>query len=176
MFFFQLRGQDALEKLLSDTIAADQKALDYARSQYETGIADKLALVEATNTLQNAKATATNLGVLRARNHEHAIAVLVGRMASNFSIPTRVLDATPPAIPLGLHRQELIEQRPDVAGAERAMAAANAQIGMAEAAYFPTVTLGDESGFQSNKFGNLFLMRITLTIGRSGAFGIGDNL
>jgi NodT family efflux transporter outer membrane factor (OMF) lipoprotein len=154
VYFFELRGQDELEKLYYDTIEADKKALDYTKGQYATGITDKIAVVEATNTLQNAEATATNLGVLRAQ-YEHAIAVLVGKVASNFSMPTKVLNATPPPIPIGLPSQ-LLERRPDVAASERAMAAANAQIGMAEAAYFPTVTLGGQGGFTSNMFNNLF--------------------
>jgi NodT family efflux transporter outer membrane factor (OMF) lipoprotein len=154
VFYFELRGQDALEKLYTDTIQADRNALDYTKAQYATGITDQIGVVEATNTLQNAQATATNLGLLRAQL-EHAIAVLIGRVPSTFSIPMRSLTATAPPIPIGLPSQ-LIERRPDVAAAERAMAAANAQIGMAEAAYFPTVTLGGESGFQSNAFPKLF--------------------
>jgi NodT family efflux transporter outer membrane factor (OMF) lipoprotein len=154
VYYFELRGQDSLEKLYSDTIEADKKTLEYTKAQYETGITDKIAVVEATNTLQNAEAAATNLGVLRAQ-YEHAIAVLAGRVASSFSVPTNLLTATPPPIPVGLPSQ-LLERRPDIAASERAMAAANAQIGMAEAAYFPTVTLGGEGGFQSNTFGKLF--------------------
>jgi NodT family efflux transporter outer membrane factor (OMF) lipoprotein len=154
VFYFELLGQDALEKLYLDTIVADKQALNYTQNQYETGIADQSAVVEATTTLQNAEATATNLGVLRAQ-YEHAIATLVGRLASTFSIPVRPLTATPPPIPIGLPSQ-LIERRPDISAAERAMAAANAQIGMAEAAYFPTITLGGDAGFQSNMFNDLF--------------------
>jgi NodT family efflux transporter outer membrane factor (OMF) lipoprotein len=148
------RSQDALEKLYNDTIEADRKAVAYTKAQFETGITDQIAVVEATNTLQNAQATATNLGVLRAQ-YEHAIAVLTGNVASSFSLPVHLLNATPPPIPVGLPSQ-LLERRPDIAASERAMAAANAQIGMAEAAYFPTVTLSTSGGFQSNAFGNLF--------------------
>ncbi len=153
-FYFQIRGQDALEKLFNDTIVADQKALDYNRAQYETGITDQISVVEAQNTLENAQASATNLGVARAQ-FEHAIAVLTGRVASNFSIPVKVLDTAPPAIPIGLPSQ-LLERRPDVAASERTMAAANAQIGIAYAAYFPTVTLSTGTGFQSSQFSTLF--------------------
>jgi NodT family efflux transporter outer membrane factor (OMF) lipoprotein len=153
-FFFQIRGQDALEKLFNDTIVADQKALDYTRGQYETGITDRISVVQAENTLQNAQATATNLQVARAQ-FEHAIAVLTGRVASNFSIPVKSLDSSPPPIPVGVPSQ-LVERRPDVAAAERAMAQANAQIGIAYAAYFPTVTLSSSSGFSSATFGQLF--------------------
>jgi NodT family efflux transporter outer membrane factor (OMF) lipoprotein len=153
-FFFQIRGQDALQKLFNDTIVADQKALDYTRGQYETGITDRISVVQAENTLQNAQATATNLGVARAQ-FEHAIAVLTGRVASNFSIPVKPLDSSPPPIPVGVPSQ-LVERRPDVAAAERAMAQANAQIGIAYAAYFPTVTLSSSSGFSSPTFSHLF--------------------
>src|SRR6202030_1905327 len=153
-FFFQIRGQDALQKLFNDTIVADRKALDYTRGQYETGITDRISVVQAENTLQNAQATATNLGVARAQ-FEHAIAVLTGRVASNFSIPVKPLDSSPPPVPIGVPSQ-LVERRPDVAAAERAMAQANAQIGIAYAAYFPTVTLSVSSGFSSSTFSHLF--------------------
>jgi NodT family efflux transporter outer membrane factor (OMF) lipoprotein len=153
-FFFEIRGQDALIKLFNDTIVADQKALDYNRAQYDTGITDQISVVEAENTLQNAQASATNLGVARAQ-FEHAIAVLIGRVASNFSIPVEVLKAAPPPIPVGVPSQ-LIERRPDVAASERAMASANAQIGIAYAAYFPTVTLSGQTGFASSEFSTLF--------------------
>jgi NodT family efflux transporter outer membrane factor (OMF) lipoprotein len=153
-FFFEIRGQDALIKLFNDTIVADQKALDYNRAQYDTGITDQISVVEAENTLQNAQASATNLGVARAQ-FEHAIAVLIGRVASNFSIPVEVLKAAPPPIPVGVPSQ-LIERRPDVAASERAMASANAQIGIAYAAYFPTLTLSGQNGFASSEFSTLF--------------------
>ncbi len=153
-FFFEIRGQDALIKLFNDTIVADQKALDYNRAQYDTGITDQISVVEAENTLQNAQASATNLGVARAQ-FEHAIAVLIGRVASNFSIPVEVLKAAPPPIPIGVPSQ-LIERRPDVAASERAMASANAQIGIAYAAYFPTLTLSGQNGFASSEFSTLF--------------------
>jgi NodT family efflux transporter outer membrane factor (OMF) lipoprotein len=154
VYFFELRGQDALVKLYNDTIEAYKKALAYTKAQYSTGITDQIGVVEATNTLQNAEATAINLGVLRAQ-YEHAIAVLVGKIPSNFAMGNKDLTATPPPVPIGLPSQ-LLERRPDVAASERAMAAANAQIGMAEAAYFPTVTLSGEGGFESSKFPNLF--------------------
>jgi NodT family efflux transporter outer membrane factor (OMF) lipoprotein len=153
-FFFQIRGQDALIKLFNDTIVADQKALDYTRAQYDTGITDRISVVQAENTLQNAQATATNLGVARAQ-FEHAIAVLTGRVASNFSIPVKALNADPPPIPIGVPSQ-LLERRPDVAASERTMASANAQIGIAYAAYYPSVTLGAQNGFASSEFSKLF--------------------
>ena len=154
VYFFQIRGQDALQKLYSETVAADKKALDYARAQYETGVGDQISVVEAENTLQNVQAVATGLGIARAQ-YAHAIAMLVGKNPSSFSIPVRPLRASPPAIPVGMPSQ-LLERRPDIAAAERSMAAANAQVGIAYAAYFPTVTLGTQGGFESSKFSNLF--------------------
>jgi NodT family efflux transporter outer membrane factor (OMF) lipoprotein len=152
-YYFQIRGQDTLQKLYNDTIVAYQKALAYNQVQYETGITDQISVVEAQNTLQNAEATATNIGVARAQ-YEHAIAVLLGRVASNFSIPVRTLHHSPPRIPVGVPSQ-LLERRPDVAAAERNMASANAQIGMAFAAYFPTFNLSSSAGFESEHFSNL---------------------
>jgi NodT family efflux transporter outer membrane factor (OMF) lipoprotein len=152
--FFELRGQDALIKLYQDTVDADAKALDLARSRYETGVDDQISVVEAENTLQNAKSGLINLGVARAQD-EHAIALLIGVPASGFSMPVKSLNAAPPAIPLGMPSQ-LLERRPDIAAAERSMAAANAQIGIAVAAYYPTLDLGAEGGFESSAFKHLF--------------------
>jgi NodT family efflux transporter outer membrane factor (OMF) lipoprotein len=155
VFFFELRGQDALQKLFNDTVAADKKTVDYTRAQFETGVGLEISLVEAENTMQNAQAVATGLGVARAQ-YAHAIAVLIGKSPSSFSIPVKPLNTSPPPIPVGVPSQ-LLERRPDIAAAERTMAAANAQIGIAYAAYFPTVTLGTtQAGFESNKFSNLF--------------------
>jgi NodT family efflux transporter outer membrane factor (OMF) lipoprotein len=151
--FFEIRGQDALQKVLNDTVVADQKALELTRSLYETGIDDRISVVAAENTLQNAQATATNIGVARAQ-FEHAIAVLVGVNASSFSIPVKPVTATPPPIPVGLPSQ-LLERRPDIAASERNMAAANAEIGIAYAAYYPTLSLSAEGGFESSSFKHL---------------------
>jgi NodT family efflux transporter outer membrane factor (OMF) lipoprotein len=151
--FFEIRGQDALQKVLDDTVVADTKALELTRSLYDTGIDDRISVVEAENTLQNAQATATNLGVARAQ-YEHAIAVLVGENASGFSILVKPVTATPPPIPVGLPSQ-LLERRPDIAASERAMASANAQIGIADAAYYPDLTLSAEGGLESSTFKHL---------------------
>ena len=91
-------------------MTADQKALDYARARYETGVDDQISVVEAQNTLQNAQSTLINLGVARAQ-YEHAIAMLIGRNASDFSMPVKSLNATPPAIPIGIPSQ-LLERSP----------------------------------------------------------------
>ncbi len=152
-FFFQLRGQDALQQILDATVAADQKSLDLARVQYETGLSDQIAVVQAQSTLQSAQSQATNLGVSRSQ-YEHAIATLIGKTASDFSIPVKPLLTTPPSIPVGLPSQ-LLERRPDIAAAERAMAAANAQIGIAYAAYYPNLSLSATGGFESSTWKHL---------------------
>ncbi len=153
IYFFEIRGQDALQAIYSQTVADDQKSLDYTRAQYETGVGTEISVVEAENTLENAQAALTNLGVARAQ-YEHAIAVLIGTDPSSFSIPVKPLNATPPAVPIGVPSQ-LLERRPDIATSERAMAAANAQIGIATAAYYPTLTLSADGGFESSVFGHL---------------------
>ena len=153
-YFFELRGQDALAEVLTRTVQADTASVELTRAQYETGVAGEINLVEAQNTLQNAQAALTNVGVLRAQ-YEHAIGVLVGTNPSTFSIAPRALHAAPPPIPLGLPSQ-LLERRPDIAAAERTMAAANAQIGVATAAFFPTFSITAQGGFESASFKDLF--------------------
>jgi NodT family efflux transporter outer membrane factor (OMF) lipoprotein len=152
--FFEIRGQDALKAVYDQTVANDQKALDLTRSQYETGVTQEISVVEAENTLENAQAASTSLGVARAQ-YEHAIAVLTGADPSSFSIPVKPLSATPPAVPIGVPSQ-LLERRPDIAASERAMASANAQIGIAKAAFYPALTLSATGGFQSSTLARLF--------------------
>jgi NodT family efflux transporter outer membrane factor (OMF) lipoprotein len=153
-FFFEIRGQDALQKLLNDTVVADQKALDLARARFETGVDDRISVVEAEATLQTVQSQAINLGVARAQ-FEHAIAVLVGTNPSQFSIPIKPLLTNSPPVPIGMP-SGLLERRPDIAGAERKMASDNAQIGIAYAAYYPTLNLGASGGFESSSFKHLF--------------------
>ena len=151
-YFFEIRGQDQLQKIYNDTVDADQKAYDLTRALYEAGIDDQISVVEAETTLQSAQAGATNVGIARAQ-YEHAIAVLIGKAASNFSIPVKPMTVAPPPIPIGVP-SELLERRPDVAAAERTMAEANAAIGIAYAAYYPNLTLSAEGGFESSAFHN----------------------
>jgi NodT family efflux transporter outer membrane factor (OMF) lipoprotein len=150
--YFELRGQDALQKLFDDTVVADKKTVDYAQAQYDVGVGDKISLVEALNAMQSAEAAAINVGIARAQD-EHAIAALLGKTPAEFSIPKKPLDAIPPPVPIGVPSQ-LLERRPDVAAAERMMAAANAQIGIAYAAYYPNITLSASGGFESSNFTN----------------------
>ena len=149
-FFFEIRGQDELQKIFDDTVEADQKAYELTRSLYAAGIDDQISVVEAETTLRSAQAGASNVGIARAQ-YEHAIAVLVGKAASDFSIPVRPMTVAPPSIPVGVP-SELLERRPDVAAAERTMAEANAAIGIAYAAYYPNLTLSAEGGFESSVF------------------------
>jgi NodT family efflux transporter outer membrane factor (OMF) lipoprotein len=167
VFFFELRGQDALQKIFDETVEADKKSVDLSRARYETGVDDEISLVQAENALQTAQSEGTNLGIARAQ-FEHAIAVLIGANPSGFSIPVKPLNAAPPVIPVGVPSQ-LLERRPDVAASERSMAAANAQIGIAVAAYYPNVTLSGTGGFQSSSIKNL----LTLP---SGFWSVGPSL
>ncbi len=147
-YFFEIRGQDRLQEIYNETVAADQKTYDLTHSLYETGIDDQISVVEAETALRSAQAGATNVGIARAQ-YEHAIAVLIGKTASDFSIPVKPMTTAPPPIPVGVP-SELLERRPDVAAAERLMAEANASIGIAYAAYYPTLTLTAEGGFESS--------------------------
>jgi NodT family efflux transporter outer membrane factor (OMF) lipoprotein len=135
-------------------VVADQKALDLARARFETGVDDRISVVEAEATLQTVQSQAINLGVARAQ-FEHAIAVLVGTNPSQFSIPIKPLLTNSPPVPIGMP-SGLLERRPDIAGAERKMASDNAQIGIAYAAYYPTLSLGASGGFESSSFKHLF--------------------
>ncbi|MGA9667678.1 MAG: efflux transporter outer membrane subunit [Terracidiphilus sp.] len=152
-FFFEIRGQDALQKILDDTVETDKKSVAAEQARYDTGVDDQISLVEAQTQLASAESTAINLGIARAQ-FEHAIAMLIGKPASSFSIPVKPSLTAPPPIPVGLPSQ-LLERRPDVAGAERNMAAANARIGVAYAAYYPSLTLSGNGGVESSAIKNL---------------------
>jgi NodT family efflux transporter outer membrane factor (OMF) lipoprotein len=145
--YFQLRILDAQKQLLEDTVAAFQKSLDLTKNRYDAGVAAKVDLVQAETQLKSTQAQAIDTGVQRAQL-EHAIAVLVGRAPAEFSIAAAPLSAAMPRVPIGLP-SELLERRPDVAAAERRVAAANAQIGVAKAAYFPSLTLSASYGSRS---------------------------
>jgi NodT family efflux transporter outer membrane factor (OMF) lipoprotein len=152
-YFFEIRGQDALQQILNATVDADQKDVDSEKARYETGVDDQISLVEAQATLASAQSSAINLGIARAQ-YEHAIAMLVGKPPSTFSIPVQPKLSAPPPIPVGLPSQ-LLERRPDVAAAERNMASANAQIGVAYAAYYPALTISASGGVESSAIKNL---------------------
>src|SRR6266436_5550399 len=151
--YFEVRSLDAQKQLLDSTVAAFQKALELTHVLYQTGIDSDEDVSLAETQLETTQAQATDILILRAQL-EHAIALLAGRPASTFSIPFEPLKSEPPAIPLGLPSQ-LLERRPDIAAAERRVAAANAQIGVARAAFFPSLTLSAAAGFQSSMLGHL---------------------
>ena len=153
--YFEIRGQDALQKVLNDMVTVDKKLLELAQGAYGPGVGDMISVVQAQTTLETTQAQAINIGVARAQ-FEHAIAVLVGKPASSFSIPVRPMTTEPPPIPVGFPSQ-LLERRPDIAAAERAMAEANAQIGIAKTAFYPTLTLTAAGGFETSTLGNLLL-------------------
>jgi len=146
--YFLLRVLDGQKQLLDETVAAFQKSLELTENRYAAGVASKGDVLLADTQLKVTQAQAIDVGVQRAQL-EHAIALLVGKPASLFSIPVVPLAAVPPNVPVGVP-SELLERRPDIAGAERRVAAANAQIGVAEAAYYPTVTLSASGGFESS--------------------------
>jgi NodT family efflux transporter outer membrane factor (OMF) lipoprotein len=152
--YYQLRAQDMLIQVFADTVAADQKSLDLLKVQNKFGIASDEDVSEEETVLETVQAQATGLGIARAQ-YEHAIALLVGKPASSFSIPVEPFKANPPAIPIGVPSQ-LLERRPDIAAAERAVAAANERIGIVKAAFFPTLTLAGSAGLESSDpIGNL---------------------
>ena len=153
-YFFEIRGQDALQSIVDQIVDVDRHGVEVEQARYDTGVDDQITLVNAQITFQNAETAATNLQIARAQ-FEHAIAMLVGKPASGFSIPVEAKTSAPPAIPVGLPSQ-LLERRPDVAAAERQMASANAQIGIAYAAYYPSLTLSASGGVESSAIKNLF--------------------
>jgi NodT family efflux transporter outer membrane factor (OMF) lipoprotein len=152
--YFQLRTLDAQNKLLTETVDAYRKFLDLTKNRYATGVAARSDVLTSQTQLETAEAQLIDTGVLRAQM-EHAIAILMGKAPSELTIPPSPLDALPPAIPSGIP-SELLERRPDIAAAERQAAAANAQIGVAEAAYYPTVTLNATGGFQASTVAQWF--------------------
>jgi NodT family efflux transporter outer membrane factor (OMF) lipoprotein len=151
--YFSLRGLDLQKQLLDATVIDFEKALHLTQARYHGGVASDVDVAQAETQLETTRAQAIETGVARAQ-FEHAIAVLIGETASTFSIPVAPLDAAPPEIPLGLP-SELLERRPDIAAAERRVASANAQIGVAIAAYYPQVALGASGGFESAAIGTV---------------------
>jgi NodT family efflux transporter outer membrane factor (OMF) lipoprotein len=153
-YYFEIRGQDMLQQILNQTVAADQKALDANQGAYDAGTGDEISVVEARATLQAAQSAAINVGISRAQ-YEHAIAVLIGKIPTDFSIPVKPMVYTAPTIPTGVPSQ-LLERRPDVAAAERTLAAANATIGIGYGAFFPQVTISAGAGFEASTLKHLF--------------------
>jgi len=152
--YFQLRVLDGQKQLLDATVIAYQETLKLTQAQYGAGLASDQDVAQAETQFNTTVAQATDLGIQRAQL-EHAIAMLLGQSASSFAIATNSLTPKPIAIPFGVPSQ-LLERRPDIAAAERRVAAANAQIGVARAAYYPSITLSGAAGYQNTSVQNLF--------------------
>ncbi len=148
--YFQLRVSDAQKQLLDDTVAAYAKSLELTKNRYNVGVAGRVDVAQAEAQLRSAEAQALDLGVQRAQL-EHAIALLIGQAPGNFAVIVSKWNSAVPAIPLALPTT-LLERRPDIAAAERRAAAANAQIGIAKAAYYPTLSLTGSGGYSSPTF------------------------
>ena len=151
--YFQARLLDAEEKILNSTVTQYEQALELIESRYQGGIDSELQFQQAKTQLETTRAEAIDVGVARAQ-YEHAVAILIGKPPADFSLPPLPLTMPPPPIPVGLP-SELLERRPDIASAERLMAAANAQIGVAKAAYYPQINLAAAGGFESGSITTL---------------------
>ena len=156
MDYFELRAADAQQKLLNDTVAQYAEAVRITNDRYLGGVAVKSDLTQAQTQLQDAKVQASDVAIRRAQ-YEHAIANLIGKPPASFSLPPSPLplSVAPPNVPPGLPSQ-LLERRPDIAAAERRTASANEQIGIARAAYFPSVNIGATAGQESTSITSLF--------------------
>jgi NodT family efflux transporter outer membrane factor (OMF) lipoprotein len=152
--YFALAAQDMQQAVLHDTIESYEKNLQLTINRYNGGVASKSDITLAQTQLAGAKAQSTDLRVARAQ-YEHAIATLTGQPAASLEIGTSKIAAAPPPIPLAVPSQ-LLERRPDIAANERLVAVANANVGIAETAYYPTLTLSASAGLLSNNLANLF--------------------
>ena len=164
--YFQARSLDAEEQLLKSTVTQYEQALKLTESRFKGGTASEVEVQQAKTQLRTVQAAAIDVGVLRAQ-YEHAVAILIGKPPAEFSLPPLPLTAPPPPIPAGLP-SELLERRPDIAAAERRVAAANAQIGVAKSAYYPVINLGASGGFESATI-------TTLLTGPSGLWSVGGS-
>jgi NodT family efflux transporter outer membrane factor (OMF) lipoprotein len=172
-YYFELRGQDALQDLYDRTVDADRQSLELTRALAQTGIDNDEAVAEAEVTLRNAEAAAIGIATNRAL-YEHAIATLIGTPSSTFSMPVKMLSTPVPAIPVGVPSQ-LLQRRPDIAAAERTMSQANALIGIEKAAYYPTVNLTASGGLEASSITKLFsLPALVWSIGASASETIFD--
>ena len=152
--YFQLRTLDSQKQILTTTVDNYKKFLELTKNRYATGVAGQSDVLTAQTQLETAQAQLIDTGVQRAQM-EHAIAVLMGKVPSDLTIPPTPLDLTPPAVPAGVP-SELLERRPDIAAAERQAAAANALIGVAEAAYYPNITLSATAGLEASTLAQWF--------------------
>lgn len=168
--YFELRAADAEKKLLNDTVAQYEEALRVTNNRFVGGVSAKSDVSQAETQLQAARVQAADIDIRRAQ-YEHAIAVLVGDPPALLTLPSSPLEAQPPSIPAGLP-SELLERRPDIAAAERRTAEANQQIGIARAAFFPSLALSGLVGFEGTSAANLlngssFIYALGPTLGQT---------
>jgi NodT family efflux transporter outer membrane factor (OMF) lipoprotein len=152
--YFAARTLDAEEKLLQNTVAQYEQALQLNEERYKGGLASEVEVEQARTILETTQAQLVDVGVASAQ-YEHAAAVLVGKPPADFSLPALPLTAPPPPIPVGIP-SELLQRRPDVAAAERRVASANAQVGLAKTAYYPLINIVGSGGFESGTITTLF--------------------
>ena len=164
--YFAARSLDAEEKLLQDTVAQYQQAFQLNEDRFQGGLASEVEVEQARTILETTRAQMVDVGVARAQ-YEHAVAVLVGKPPAEFTLPPLPLTAPPPSIPIGFP-STLLERRPDIAAAERRVASANAQVGLAKTAYYPLVNIGASGGFESGSL-------TTLLQGPSGFWAVGSS-
>lgn len=169
MDYFELRGLDAEEQLLNNTVDAFQRSLQLTQDRFKGGLSSAVDVAQAQTQLETTRAQAIDVRIQRAA-FEHAIAVLVGQPPSSFSLAFSPLAVPPPMIPPGLPSQ-LLERRPDIAAAERRVDAANAQIGVAKSAYYPDITLSASGGFETAAIGTLLSGPSALWAIGASAFG-----
>jgi NodT family efflux transporter outer membrane factor (OMF) lipoprotein len=162
--YFQARSLDAEEQLLTSTVKQYEDALELTESRFQGGLSSEVEVQQAKTQLDTTRAQAIDVGVLRAQ-YEHAVAILIGKPPAEFNLPPLPLTAPPPLVPISMP-SDLLERRPDIASAERRVAAANAQIGVAKSAYYPTIGLTAGGGFESASI-------TTLLNGPSGLWSIG---
>lgn len=149
VYYFEIRGQDSLIELYEQTVVAYSKSLELTKKLELTGIDSAQSVAQADLSLETAKSTLINLRIARAQ-YEHAIAVLIGESAPSFSLPAKGLSTSAPVFPTGVP-SELLQRRPDIAAAERTMAAANALIDVQTTAFYPSFSISAQGGFQSKK-------------------------
>jgi NodT family efflux transporter outer membrane factor (OMF) lipoprotein len=152
--YFELRSADAQQRLLEDTVNAYSDSLQLARNRLDGGVSPESDVAQAKTQLDTARVQATDIAVRRAQ-YEHAIAVLIGKPPASFGLAAAPLDSQPPALPIGVP-SELLERRPDIAAAERRAGEANERIGIAIAAYYPSLSLNGVGGFESTSSATWF--------------------
>ncbi len=171
--YFQMRVAEAQRLLLDETVSGYERSLQLTMNQYNVGLVARADVIQAETQLNSAKAQVLDSGIQR-QQFEHAVAVLVGKAPAALTIPQAPASITVPSIPVGLP-SALLERRPDIAAAERRMAAANSQVGVARAALFPALTLNASAGLQSSSLAHLFSLPSRVwSIGPSIAMAIFD--